>query len=160
MIDHRPCFTMDSKIRRGMLERSLISNLQIAGGHKIKESVTIHEADTGEYHVMPIFENDSLEDICNRYSDYFPQALKLSIEEIEQQNQLLFSGSGMSKNKTMMSKGLIPAGLKVMLDTWCGGEFLAKDNWRVRKQFWSYMPKLKTGNSFGKTHFGYEKPKG
>ena len=154
MIDHTPCRTLDQRITRNIMEQNIIESMKIQG-FPIKEWAVVHEEGTNEHHVMPVFQKDTIEDICNRYADYFPRTLKAIIDIVEGENQTLYSGTGMSKGKTMMASGKVPAGLQVLLDIWCDGDFLGiKDN---QNRLFKHMPKLKIGNSFGKTHFGYER---
>lgn len=151
-IDHSLCFTIEQKALKYIKGKAELAQLEIEG-HKIKHQAGI-SSELGEYHLMPIFENDTMEDVCNRYADFFPRTVAAVRQQVIEENQNLAYGSGMGKNKAIMKEGTIPDGLLVMLDLWAGGSFLSKENHKLKQRFFKYAPIFKIGDVSRKEFFG------
>jgi len=153
MIKHTPCITDEEVISR-IVEDKLEIELMRARGYSVVTMVSYQSPTTFECHCLPIFTNDKLEDIVNRYHDFFPKDLMQAVEEMNLENQYLYSANGMSEAGTIMSFGKIPCGLQKMLDIWCGGDFLEPTEMRKNlAKLFSYIPKLKAGRSYGQKTF-------
>ena len=155
-IDHIPCVTDEQVVCR-LLKDQLEIKQMVNEGHQVISMVSYQSPTTFECHCLPIFTNDKLEDIVNRYYDFFPKDFMQCIKETEEENANLKDGSGMSDLRTLMSYGKIPRGLQKMLDIWCGGDFLPSYNKvlmrRNLKRLFSYVPKLKIGRPYGQKVF-------
>ena len=155
-INHKPCLTDDEVIHR-LLNDQLEIKQMVNEGHSITAMVSYQSPTTFECHCLPIFKNDKLEDIVNRYYDFFPKDFTQCLKEIEEENANLLDSSGMSDLRTMMSYCKIPVGLQKMLDIWSGGDFLPSFNKPLMrknlKRLFSYVPKLKMGRPYGQKVF-------
>lgn len=120
----------------------------IKEGYQVRSMVSWHSETTLETHCLPIFESDALEDVINRYADYFPKELNGSLEEAEEMRSSLYNQDGMSKAKTIMTSFKIPLGLYKLLDAWSSDFWQIENgtfkNKRLINQFLSLMPKLRT----------------
>ncbi len=155
-INHIPCIT-DGQVINRLLEDQLEIKQMQNEGHQIISMVSYQSPTTFECHCLPIFRNDKLEDIVNRYYDFFPRDFMQCIQEIETENTYLKDDSGMSDLRTIMSYCKIPVGFQKMLDVWSGGDFLPSYNKVLMrknlKRLFSYVPKLKMGKSYDRKVF-------
>lgn len=153
MIDHSPCFSDEDIALRIVIDQKMIQKL-IDEGHQVRALVSYHSAVTMETHCLPIFAQDTMEDVCNRYYDFFPKECKQTMQDTEALSSTLYRGDGLSKAKTMMSSLRIPLGLWKLLETWNPSiweiENGAFKNKRLIKALTSYMPKLKMQTPYGK----------
>ena len=126
----------------------------IEEGYDIKTMVSWHSPDTLETHCLPIFAKDKMEDIINRYYDYFPKECKATLQACQDIRSSLHNPDGMSKAKTMMASFKIPLGLNQLLEAWYPGMFDVEEGTFKHKRavdaFLSLMPKLRTKLPHGK----------
>lgn len=156
-IKHTPCIT-DHEVISRLIEDQNEIKLMKKDGHQVISMVSWQSPTTFECHCIPIFSSDKLEDICNRYYDYWPKECLQAIKDIEIRNQNLNSGNAMSKGGNLRAFSSIPVGLQKMLDIWAGGDFISSDGKILRKnieRLVGYMTKLKIGTPYGKRTFGY-----
>ncbi len=147
VINNKPCITDHEVILRLLEDQKEIKKMRDEG-YKIASMVSYQSKVTFECHCLPIFNSDRLEDVCNRYADYFPVECKQMIKQIQDDLSSLVGNKGMSKYKTIMSFGKIPIGLQKMLDIWAGGDFFSTDKkvFRINmNKLFSYMSKFKIG---------------
>ncbi len=99
---------------------------------------------TGETHAFPIFHSDTIQDLCNRYSDLFPMELKATIKEVESMRLDLYNPNGMSKERTNMAKLRLPLTIWTVISTRDPEYWKDLDAKKVRILS-SYLGKLKVG---------------
>lgn len=147
MIDHRICCT-DSEITMRLLEDRMEILQMRDEGYSITAMVSYHSPTTLETHCLPVFHSDTLEDICNRYVDFFPKECQQAIQEAKHLAQTFYHQDGLSKSKTIMASLRVPLGLWKLLDAWRPGFWdvvLGQNrfaNAALIKRLLSYMPKL------------------
>jgi len=97
MINHKPCFTDDDIALRLMQDHKEIKQM-INEGHKVIAKVNYHSETTLETHCLPVFNSDTIEDLANRYFDFFPKECRQTIKAIEDESKILYHSNGMSKD--------------------------------------------------------------
>jgi hypothetical protein len=154
-VDHRPCLTDEEVAVRVVQDRLAIEKLE-REGHQVRAVMSYHSEVTMETHALPIFSSDTLEDVVNRFYDFFPKDFDLAVKETEQMRQTLHRGDAMSQSKTVMAMCRIPLGLYKLLDAWLPG-FWDIDN--TKRQFvhrklvrrlLSYCSRLRMTPPYGK----------
>lgn len=157
-IDHSPCVTDEQVAMRLVVDQKEIQQM-IREGHSVKAMVAWHSPVTLETHCLPVFASDTLEDIINRYFDFFPKECLATIADCEEISKTLFNGTGMSEAQTIMSSFKIPLGLWKLLESWEPG-FFAVDpkskgfqNKKLINRFLGLMPKLRTKTPYGQRIF-------
>lgn len=145
-VDHRPCITDEEVNARIFADRSGIVEMK-RRGYPIRTMAAWQSPVTFECHMMPIFESDTWQDVCNRYFDLFPKEVKGVASEIADHKQLL-KKNGFSHDKTLLLMGRIPKGLEKFLDCWHReGDFWADK--KLRTAFFNYFTHFKVAQPYG-----------
>ena len=106
---------------------------------------------TGEVGTLLIRPGISEDDIMNQYAKKFPKECRFFLMEIKNITQVLFSGTGMSRERTMMSLTKIPQILYLAM------KFIDEDYWSDKKRYYRFLrkyPKFMVGNHNHKTTRG------
>ncbi len=103
---------------------------------------------TGETHAFPIFHSDTIQDLCNRYSDLFPVELKETIKEVNFMRLDLYNPNGMSKERTNMAKLRLPLTIWTIIST-KDPDFWKELTPKKVRLLCSYLGNLKIGASIG-----------
>ena len=141
-MDMTPCLTDDQVVRRIVEEQQAWRTRQ--HDYKVKELISYASETTGECHIFPVFETDKVEDLCNRYSDLFPEECKLALKQIQDTRGSLYNETGMSKEKLNLIKLKLPIILYRAID------ILIEGFWNDKKSlnwFLSNFEKFKLGIS-------------
>lgn len=155
MINHKPCVTDEEIFMRICEDQKELDDMS-KEGYAIKSRLSWHSPSSLETHCLPVFFSDTLQDVVNRYYDFFPVEFKQMTDIVAEFNKALYSSDAMSKEKTMMSAFKVPLGLYKLLEEWREGfwevdnvkkEFVNK---KLINQFLSYAPKLKVQSPNGK----------
>lgn len=109
--DRRPITTKDEFIYRIFAVEKPAIDAMIKKGYPVKEILYYWSDVSAEAHAFPIFSSDSVEDIVNRYSDFFPIELKIFAENLADYNKALNTNTGMSDGGDMAIKVKCPIGL-------------------------------------------------
>lgn len=109
--DRQPIKTLEEyNYRINVVEKPVVDNM-IAKGYPIREVMYYWSEASLECHAFPIFSTDSIQDVVNRYSDFFPREISLFMSELNEFNKTLNTPTGMSDNGTMAIKVKCPLGL-------------------------------------------------
>ena len=146
-IDHSVCLTTEAVNHRIVTDMVEIEAMK-RDGHPVIARCSYYSdillGGTGECHCLPIFSTDKLEDIVNRYMDFFPKDFQRVIDMVEAKRQTLYNSSGMSQFGRLMAFGSIPEGLRKMLDIWAGGDFMSPESKRRNlDRLFGYVGKLR-----------------
>jgi hypothetical protein len=158
IINHAPCLTDDTIILRMMEDQHEIDKM-IKEGYHVRAVVSYHSDVTFETHSLPIFAEDTLQDILNRYYDFFPKECLQTMRACEELSKTLYSSDGLSKAKSILSSFKIPLGLWKLLESWRTDFFAVVPgqnefvNKGLIKQFLDYMPRFRIEAPYGKRTF-------
>lgn len=143
-INHIPCITDHEVITRIVDDQREIQKMKDEG-YQVDSMVSWQSPSTFECHCLPVFSKDTMEDICNRYYDYFPKECMETMEEVKETKETLYRSNAMSLSGNMMAIAKIPPGLMKMLDIWCdsGDFFDFVNNKRSIDHLFTYMSKFK-----------------
>lgn len=114
MIHHDPCVSNSEVVERLLEDQADIKALE-ACGHPVRAMVSYHSETTMETHSLPVFESDTLQDLANRYADFFPKECERFLKQVEHSRQMLHQTNGMSDGGLMAYHCSIPQGLWVMI---------------------------------------------
>ena len=130
--DKRPITSKNDFIYRIFAVEKPAIEAMIAKGHPVREILYYWSDVSLEAHALPIFASDSVEDIVNRYSDFFPLEIQAFVKELSEYNKALNKSSGMSDNGEMAIKVKCPIGLYRAL------VFLDENFWHDKKNVNSF----------------------
>ena len=109
--DLRPVTTQNEFVYRIFAVEKPAIEAMIAKGHPVREILYYWSDISAEAHALPIFMSDSVEDVVNRYSDFFPVELREFVSTLSEYNKALNKSSGTSDGGDMALKVKCPVGL-------------------------------------------------
>ena len=149
MINHDPCVS-NAEIQQRLFEDKSAIQALIADGYHVLTMIAYHSEQTLETHTLPVFEEDSIDDLANRYFDFFPMECKQTLQAIEEDNKLLYSSNGVSDGGLMGRHCTIPQLLWVLLKARFPDEAVDPQGFRrLTKEILRVLPKLKGSNPYG-----------
>lgn len=134
--DLRPVLTKNEFVYRiFVVEKPAIDRL-IAQGHRVREILYYWSDLSAEAHALPIFETDSIEDVVNRYSDFFPIELAEFQKSLAEYNKALNNMTGKTDGGDMVIKVKCPVGLyRALLSLDPNFWHIKRNIYRFKRQF-------------------------
>jgi hypothetical protein len=137
--DARPCLTVDEfNYRINVVEKPALERL-IQKGHRIKEIMYYWSDVSAEAHAFPVFFSDGVQDIVNRYTDFFPMETRTFVQNLAEFNKILSGPNGKTEGGDLMVQMRCPLGLYRALSVL--DPLFWKDNRNI-KRFIAMFPKL------------------
>ena len=150
MLNHKPCVTDDDVLLRLMDDQVELDQME-REGHAMLGRVSYHSDTTLETHCLPVFATDTVEDLANRYYDFFPKECTEFFAAVEDQKRLLYQGNGMSVDETLAIHCTIPNVLwKMLVIRFPDAYNTAPGLRKLTREIIRYLPKLKMSQPYGR----------